>query len=116
MTLPNGVDWEALATQPSVPLRFAIVNATQLFMSGDHILMGYSFRETLGQANTTVQIFDGADANGQFVDEVGLTPLQTARDWFGPGGILIRNASTVVVTSGAINAILWVKDIPRPGG
>lgn len=113
MTLPTGIDWAALAVKPATPLRQLLVNQSLQFISGDLVLMGLSLREANGSANTNVQVFDGADNTAQQIYQASLSPLESVRDWFGPGGILCQSGLTVVVATGIVEVIAWWKDIQR---
>lgn len=63
-------------------------------------LMGWTAAETSGSASCTINVYDGADTNGPIVLPIKMASGQSSTDWFGPNGIMFRNAVTISMASG----------------
>ena len=63
-------------------------------------LMGWTAAETSGSAACVINIYDGPDTSGSITLPIKLSSGQSSTDWYGPNGIIFRNAVTVSMGSG----------------
>jgi len=96
---------------PVRALRFALNGVGQVMISGDTLLAGVSFRETGNNATTSVTVFDGADNTGIVVWEASFNANQSRFDALPTPGVYCQQG-IFVVTPGAGNVIVYVRDIP----
>jgi hypothetical protein len=74
-------------------------------------LMGYAVRETSGTGAALVKFHDGSDVGGDVAISLTLAAGESARDWFGPGGISIAYGLTVEIVSGQVTGTAFVGDL-----
>lgn len=101
------------ATRPHPLLSFpigALGVAGKSIVTGDVYLAGWSIRETTGAAIATVQLFDGNDAGGVPVAEIGIAAGLSSNHSFGGHLLVCRNGLFVNVLAGAIAGSLWFAD------
>lgn len=66
------------------------------------IYLGFSLRETAG-STATLRVYDNASAaSGTIIDSIQLSANESAREWYGPDGILVTNGIYVDVVSGTV--------------
>jgi len=65
-------------------------------------LLGYAVRETSGSAAALIRLHDGPDTGGDVIMSISLAAGESARDWFGPGGIGVSYGLAVEVVAGAV--------------
>lgn len=86
---------------------------SQVSIGGNHLIMGWSLRETTGAAGAVVDIFDGQDATGQILATLSLVASESTRDWLGPDGIETDIGVFVRVNSGAVSGAVWIRERER---
>ena len=74
-------------------------------------LMGWTITETSGSAGCTVNIYDGPDTSGEIVLPIKLASGGSSTDWFGPNGILFKNAVFVNLASGQAQGSIFYNHI-----
>jgi hypothetical protein len=80
--------------------------------SGGLRLMGFASRESAAIAAVAkFAIVNGATANGgTVVAPINLAPGESAREWYGPGGILCTSGISIDVSSGTVDVELYYID------
>lgn len=86
----------------------ALTGSDQTVKSDAAIYRGFALRETSGSATATVRIYDGTSASGTLLDSVQLAAGESAREWYGDGGIKATTGIYVDVVSGAVEGSLRV--------
>lgn len=80
----------------------ALTGSNQVVSANRVYYRGFAIRETSGSAAAVVRIYDNASAaSGTVLDEIGLNPSESAREWYGDG-IWAANGVYVSVVSGAV--------------
>jgi hypothetical protein len=75
--------------------------ADQVAAAAPAAYKGFSIRETAG-ATAIIRIYDNASAaSGTLLDTIRLAANESAREWYGPGGIDALNGIYVDIVSGA---------------
>lgn len=77
-------------------------------IGGEARLYGYAIKESTGAAPAEVDLLNGADAGGDLVVPITLTAGQSARDWFGPQGVVMEGGIFANVTAGAVKGAIFV--------
>lgn len=103
---------EMASTRNAVTLRGAeakpLTGAAQLVTVSACRLLGFAIRETVGIA-ASLLVYDGD--GGELVAPIALAAGESAREWWGPGGVGLTRGAYVTVT-GSIEGTLFV----GPGG
>lgn len=81
------------------------------FVGGRVLVMGFAVEETTGTATARAVIYDGTDQTSKVLLPIRLNPGESTDEWFGDGGWECRVGALAVVTSGAVDGLLMVKDI-----
>lgn len=75
-------------------------------------LVGFALRNRSEAEEVTVTVYlrDGWDANGDVIMAITLAPGESVRDWFGPGGINIREG-LYVDADGPIDGSVFLRGV-----
>lgn len=99
-TLASTVSVAVEPAASTVPVNFstsAAISAT----AKDY--RGFALRETSGTAGAVVRVFDHASAaSGTVLDEIALAPGESAREFYGDGGMKTSNGIYAQLVSGAV--------------
>lgn len=90
---------------------FPAAGASQLMMSGDIKIHGWSWAETTGAAAATFNMFDGGNNAGTLLATITLTAGQSTRDVLNELGLLVLNGLFVEVVAGSIRGSVWIEDV-----
>lgn len=76
-------------------------------------IVGFALRNrsAVTDANVTVYLHDGPDADGDVLLPITLAPGESVRDWFGPGGIHIGAAGLYVDADGDFDGCLFLRGV-----
>lgn len=86
----------------------ALTGADQVVRSAPAVYRGFSIRETAGAA-ATIRVYDHASAaSGTLVDVIQLVANESAREWYGGGGITASLGLFVDVVTGAVEGSVRV--------
>ena len=81
----------------------ALTGSNQAVSANPTYYLGFTIRETSGSAAAVVRIFDNASAaSGTVLDEIALSAGESAREWYGMGGLRASSGVYVQVVSGAV--------------
>lgn len=87
----------------------ALTGADQVVSAGPALYGGFTIRETSGSAGAVVRVFDNASAAaGTVLDEIALTAGESAREYYGGGGIFAAAGIFVNVVSGTVSGSVRV--------
>lgn len=92
----------------AVPVGLA-AGATTRPTTAPGALVGYGIRNLSDVAAATVLLRDGSDAAGDLVMPLELAPGESARDWFGPGGIGLSQGLYVDVAAGSVDGAVYLR-------
>lgn len=70
-------------------------------------LLGWSVRETAGAAATII-VYDGQDVSGVEIASIVLVAGESARDWFGPGGVSVGEQGLYVAVTGSVAGSIYL--------
>lgn len=79
----------------------ALTGSDQTVFTGEGHYFGFTIRETAG-STATVRIHDNTANSGTILDTIQLAPNESAREWYGPQGILLRTGIRVDIVSGTV--------------
>lgn len=80
-------------------------------MYGRHCWVhGVAVKESTGAATASFQLHDGNDTTGPNVLPYNLAANESARDWFGDGGIFFEGGLFLNVLSGSCSGTVFVSD------
>lgn len=74
-------------------------------------LVGWSIRNMSSTTLATLDIYDGADTSGAVVFPITLQSNESSREWFYPGGVLMKNAVYVNVTAQEVKGSLLYRHV-----
>lgn len=69
-------------------------------------LVGFNLHETSGTTRAEVRLLDGED--GEALALISLEPGESARDWYGPGGVSFIYGLYAQIVTGAIEGIAYI--------
>lgn len=95
---------------PATPVSIPVTTTSQNVETRSVRLMGYSFKESTGAATAQIAILDGGSVAGSPVVFIDLIANESTRDWFGPGGILIKSGLFLQVIAGSVTGVIWEVD------
>lgn len=74
-------------------------------------LVGFALRNRSASTDTNVVVYfyDGAGTDGDVILTVTLAPGESARDWFGPGGIHLGARGLYVEADGPIDGSVFLR-------
>lgn len=75
-------------------------------------LAGFSIRETTGAAAAVVRLRDGSDATGDLLATIALLGGASVQAWFMPSGVSFGYGLFLEVTSGAVEAVVYLNGQP----
>ncbi|MEN8672572.1 hypothetical protein [Nocardioides sp.] len=86
--------------------------ATKRPLTSPGALVGYAIRNLSEEDEATVRVLfhDGSDANGDVVLPLTLLPGESARDWFGPGGINLTYGLFVDI-DGSVEGSVYLRGV-----
>lgn len=105
--LARSRDAVALQGAEVVPITPAAAGASNehVLSGASGVLMGYGLRETTGTATATLELRDG---QGALICPVTLAANESARDWFGPGGLSFVNGLQLVRVAGSADGAVYL--------
>ena len=74
-------------------------------------LLGWSIRNLSSTTLATLDIYDGTDTSGAVVFPITLQSNESSREWFWPGGVLLKNSVYVNVTAQEVKGALFYRHI-----
>lgn len=89
----------------------ASVGGTARPTTAANALVGYGIRNLSDVDPATVLLRDGGDNAGDLVMPLVLAPAESARDWFGPGGLGLSQGLFVDVVSGAVDGAVYLRGV-----
>lgn len=82
---------------------YPLSGASQALVTAPGRYVGFSIRETTGAATAVVRLWDNASAaSGTSLEEISLAAGESAREYYGDGGIRTTFGVYVQIVSGAI--------------
>lgn len=86
--------------------------ATKRPLTSPGALVGYAIRNLSEEDEATVRVLfhDGFDANGDVILPLTLLPGESARDWFGPGGINLSYGLFVEI-EGSVEGAVYLRGV-----
>lgn len=85
--------------------RSLVANGTTTVTGSSCRLIGWALAETTGTGTATVTLHDGATSDGQTVAVITLAANESARDYFGPGGISLPYGLYASVTGSVAGSL-----------
>lgn len=89
------------------PLSFAATQADVILATGLWIVTGWSFVETTGGADASLEVLDGRAPDSTFVGAVNLTQGESTRDLMGANGVACHVGVFVHVLAGTVKGAVW---------
>lgn len=100
---------EMAGTRNAVELRGAeakpLTGSNQQITTSPTRILGFAIHETSGLNPATVMLYDSA--TGDLIAPVSLTASESAREWWGPGGVA-ATTSLYAVVSGTVEGSIFV--------
>ena len=75
--------------------------------TGGGTYRGFSLRETAG-AVATVRIYDNTAASGTLLDTISFAANESAREWYGNGGLAFATGLHIDVVSGTVEGSIRI--------
>ena len=101
----------AVFLDPARHVSWTLSSAGKLVCGFSARVMGWTMVETTGSAAATVNVYDGADTSGEIALPIKIGQGGSSTDWFGPNGILFKNAVYVNVASGAAQGTIFYNHV-----
>jgi len=109
-TVDNSDGTATLSSNVSVALEpaastvaVALTGADQVIAATAKDYRGFSVRETTGTAAAVIRLYDNASTNsGTILEEIGLAPGESAREFYGDGGVKVSNGIYCDIVSGTV--------------
>lgn len=83
--------------------------ATARPLLGAGSLVGYAIRNASATDPASVVLRDGRDGDGDLVVPLELAAGESARDWFGPGGLNLSAGLFVDVVAGVVDGAVYLR-------
>lgn len=96
------------------PVAVGVTNgATRKPTTSPGALVGFSLRNRseADDAIATVLYHDGGDDQADVILEVTLQPGESARDWFGPGGINLAHGLFMSIDGGEVSGSVYLRGV-----
>lgn len=75
------------------------------------IVYGWVLANPSGSVAATMNVYDSADGSGTIVMPFSLASSESISDWYGPNGVLFRNAVYANVTAGEVKGCLLFRHV-----
>jgi hypothetical protein len=103
----------AVFLDPARHVSWTLNGAGKLVCGFSARVMGWTIVETSGSAAATINIYDGADTTGEIALPIKIASAGSSTDWFGPNGVLFRNAVYVNLASGQAQGTIFYNHVRR---
>jgi hypothetical protein len=85
----------------------ALTGSDQTVRTGISVYRGFVVRETAGAA-ASARVYDGTDNTGTLIDVISLAPNESAREYYGEGGLWCATGIYVDILAGTIEGSVRV--------
>lgn len=109
MAFPPEVELE-VRNDPAHHVYFDLNGVGSLVLGFAAIVYGYTLRNPSSGATAAVDLYDGPDTSSAHpIIPLTFATSESIGDWFGPNGVLFKNALYVNVTSGEVKGAIFYR-------
>lgn len=95
--------------EPAHYIAFDLSGAGKMLTNYAIVLYGWALKNPSGASTAAADIYDNTDGTGTAIIPLTFATSESIGDWFGPGGILLKNGVYVNVTSGEVKGSLFYR-------